>query len=124
MHIEKRVNSFAPVGTHSNNYAHLKSWHAVSNDSLHANRPGHSSRDRRHSSSLVRNDVTHHCPCVRFMSELIEAGAKLSLVRATICRELRHDRDWVVIEALLKAEELVKEELKVLLAFSSDKVII
>ena len=58
------------------------------------------------------------------MSELIEAGAKLSLVRATICRELRHDRDWVVIEALLKAEELVKEELKVLLAFSSDKVII
>lgn len=49
------------------------------------------------------------------MTALYEAGARLSLVRATICRELRADRDWAVIEALLIAEELAKKELRILL---------
>ena len=62
--------------------------------------------------------------CGALMNELLEASSKLSLVRATICRELRADKDWVVIDALLKAEELAKKELKEVLAKNSDKVII
>lgn len=49
------------------------------------------------------------------MNELIQAGAKLNHIRGIVCKALRAGAENEELQALLRAEEIAKHELKAIM---------